>query len=781
VVFVEQCVSTKDRIRGDSDQEYHRLFATIDHGFCIIEVLFDENGRPFDYRFLETNPAFENHTGLHAAEGRTIRDFVPNHEKHWYEIYGRVAVTGEPVRFVNEAKAMGRWYDVHASRFGGPDSRKVAVLFTDITQRTLGETQLARLSQQRQVALDAANLGWWHYDPATRQVSYDVRYREIFGVTGSEQPNDAILKLLHPDDLPRVWAVVEAALNPLDPQPFSAEYRINRLDGLTCWVEAHGLASFEGEGRKRRAVSFVGTVADVTERKRVASELIQLAEESARQQRMYETALSNTVDFNYLFDLHGRFSYVNKALLDLWQKDLSQAIGKDFFDLDYPAELAARLQRQIQEVIQYKQPIRDETPYTSAIGTRAYEYIFAPVLGADGSVEAVAGSTRDITERKFAEAERERLLKEVDAERERLAEVFRQAPSFMCILSGPDHVFERANDRYYELVGHRDILGKPAREALPEVEGQGFFELLDNVYRTGEPYVGLDRSVLLQREPDRPPEERFLDLVYQPVRGADGAILGIFAQGIDVTERRLAEQELRQASLRKDEFLATLAHELRNPLAPIRLGLAVLQTEKLTGNAGTVIAMMDRQLTQLVRLVDDLLDVSRVTTGKITLRPETIDVRDVIAAAIETSRPSIDSAHHQFEVSLPEESLLLRADRTRLIQIITNIINNACKYTPDGGRIALSAERKDDAVLIRVQDSGIGLPADMLSQVFETFTQVGRSIDRAQGGLGLGLALVRRLTEMHGGKVWAESPGSGEGSTFTLWLPLRPQNLLHAE
>ncbi|HEX4612398.1 MAG TPA: PAS domain-containing protein, partial [Urbifossiella sp.] len=193
-------------------------------------------------------------------------------------------------------------------------------------------------------------------------------------------------------------------------------------------------------------------------------------------------------------------------------------------------------------------------PYTSALGTRAYEYIFVPVSGADGGVEAVAGSTRDITERRQAEAEREQLLREVETERGRLAEVFRHAPSFMAVLRGPDHVFERANDRYVALAGGRELIGRPVREALPEVVGQGFIDLLDRVYRSGEAFVGVGTRVVLEPGGGRPTEERYLDFVYQPLQAAGGAVGGILVQGIDQTERKRAERDLHD----REEFLRRL-------------------------------------------------------------------------------------------------------------------------------------------------------------------------------------------------------------------------------
>ena len=222
----------------------------------------------------------------------------------------------------------------------------------------------------------------------------------------------------------------------------------------------------------------------------------------------------------------------------------------------------------------------------------------------------------------------------------------------------------------------------------------------------------------------------------------------------------------------KDEFLAMLAHELRNPLAPIRTGLQVL---KLAPNAETATRareMMERQLTQMIRLIDDLLDVSRVSRGKIELKKEPIDLKTVIGLATETSLPLIEAGRHHLTMRLPQEPLPVDADPTRLAQVFSNLLNNSAKYTPDGGHIDVSARRYDGGVEVRVKDDGVGIPQSMLPEVFEMFSQVGRNLDRAQGGLGIGLTLVRRLIEMHGGSVRAESGGGEPGSVFVVFMPL---------
>ena len=223
---------------------------------------------------------------------------------------------------------------------------------------------------------------------------------------------------------------------------------------------------------------------------------------------------------------------------------------------------------------------------------------------------------------------------------------------------------------------------------------------------------------------------------------------------------------------RKDEFLAMLAHELRNPLAPISNAVHILQmSEKDPAKLKWAIEVIGRQLRQLVRLVDDLLDVSRITRGKIELKIESIDATQVVAAAIETSRPFVDALEHSLTVLLPPEPLLVKGDFARVAQILANLINNAAKYTNEGGRIAVTAAREGANVVFRVRDTGIGIPADLLSSIFEPFTQIDRTLARSQGGLGIGLTLVRRLVEMQGGRVFASSDGPDQGSEFTVSLP----------
>jgi signal transduction histidine kinase/ActR/RegA family two-component response regulator len=274
-----------------------------------------------------------------------------------------------------------------------------------------------------------------------------------------------------------------------------------------------------------------------------------------------------------------------------------------------------------------------------------------------------------------------------------------------------------------------------------------------------------------------------------------GVLLSLLCESLHRTRRRLEaerqnlrlsvdlQQQMRDAltesDRRKDEFLATLAHELRNPLAPVRNAIHILRARMPpTPELHWARDVIDRQVTQMTRLIDDLMDVSRITRGTFELRRDHVALDEVIRVAVETSRPGIDAAGHQLAVELPSEPLYLDADLIRLAQVFSNLLNNAAKYTGPGGRVAVTALRDGDMVSVAVQDTGIGIPAAMLTQVFEPFTQLDRSLERTRGGLGIGLALARRLVEMHGGTVAAHSAGPGQGSRFVVRLPVaaRPGN-----
>jgi signal transduction histidine kinase/ActR/RegA family two-component response regulator len=358
------------------------------------------------------------------------------------------------------------------------------------------------------------------------------------------------------------------------------------------------------------------------------------------------------------------------------------------------------------------------------------------------------------------------------AERARFAQLFEQAPVFMTVLRGPQHVFELANPEYMQLVENRPILGKPILDALPEVAAQGYVELLDKVYASGEAFSAVGAPYQYAGGADGAPMTRYLDFVYQPIKDADGKVSGIFVTGVDMTTRALAEAALRDADRRKDEFLAMLAHELRNPLAPIRNAAELISrrgsADPTTGHAAEIVR---RQTSQLTRIVDDLLDVSRISMGRIELKRESLLLSDVIERAIETVAPLLREKQHQITTQSGLEPVHVIGDLARLVQSFANVMSNAAKYTPPGGLIRIQVVPRGDSVGVEISDNGVGIAPEFLPRLFELFSQSNRTLDRAQGGLGIGLSVVKKIVEMHGGEVSGRSEGVGRGSTFEITLP----------
>jgi two-component system CheB/CheR fusion protein len=264
-----------------------------------------------------------------------------------------------------------------------------------------------------------------------------------------------------------------------------------------------------------------------------------------------------------------------------------------------------------------------------------------------------------------------------------------------------------------------------------------------------------------------------------PIRDAQGQVRKWVGSGTDVHETRELLEALRRADQRKDEFLAVLAHELRNPLAPLRNGLELLRLANGDSAATREArAMMERQVGHLVRLIDDLLDTSRIASGKLELRKMPMDVVEAVRVALETSRPLLASALHEVRTQLPDEPLVVEGDPVRLAQVFSNLLNNSARYTGTRGHVGIEARVEGNEVVVAVEDDGRGIPAEMLERVFEPFTQVDSGATRMHGGLGLGLALARRLVELHGGSIHAESAGPGRGSRFVVRLPAAPNALV---
>jgi PAS domain S-box-containing protein len=370
----------------------------------------------------------------------------------------------------------------------------------------------------------------------------------------------------------------------------------------------------------------------------------------------------------------------------------------------------------------------------------------------------------------------EQARRETEAEQGRLRALIATAPAAIAIYRGPEHVFHLTNQLYQRSIGFDPAGHSFASLGMPAP----WTERLDQVYRTGETLTMTEHPEPREAPGDGRTSTHYYDFAVQVMRDASGAHEGVATFSIDVTEKVLARQRLEAARAEaevanraKDEFLAMLGHELRNPLAPILTALHLMKL-RATGVLERERIIIERQVRHLVRLVDDLLDVSRITRGRIELHKEPLELKDVVTSALEMADPLIEDRRHEVAVAVPP-GLVVDGDRTRLSQVISNLLNNAAKYMEKGGRIRIEAQRVGDEAVLSVRDRGIGIAPDLLPRVFDLFIQDKQALDRAAGGLGLGLAIVRSLVHLHGGEVTAHSAGPGEGSEFRVRLKLAGQ------
>ena len=489
-----------------------------------------------------------------------------------------------------------------------------------------------------------------------------------------------------------------------------------------------------------------------------------LADESERLRRLYETVLDNTPDLVYVFDLAHRFTYANRVLLQMWGRTWEESIGRTCLELGYPDWHAAMHDREIEEVKATRRPVRGEVPFDGAFGRRIYDYILVPVIGPDGAVEAVAGTTRDVTERK----EHEQAL----ADSEQRFRTITNAMPKMVWTALPDGRIDYHNEQFYRFAGVApgDAEGDDWAERLlhPDDRAAGSAAWQHSV-ATGAPY---ETTYRLRHHAG---EYRWILARGLPLRDAGGRIVKWLGTDTDIHRQKLAEDALAAANQRKDEFLAMLAHELRNPLAPISAAAQVLRVantdpERVRNYAEVI----GRQVNHMTALVNDLLDVSRVTRGMVQFERALVDVKAVVTSAAEQVHPLVEANRHTLALELDPAPAWTPGDRARLVQVVANLLANAAKYTPPGGRIVLALERRAGRLAIRVGDNGSGIDAALLPHVFDLFTQGRRTPDRAQGGLGLGLALARTIAAAHDGTIHAASAGPGQGSTFTVELPAAP-------
>ena len=403
--------------------------------------------------------------------------------------------------------------------------------------------------------------------------------------------------------------------------------------------------------------------------------------------------------------------------------------------------------------------------------------------GEDASVEGLEAGADDYIVKPFSARElRARVeaqllrteIRAMQAARDRqLTEMFRHAPVAIAILRGAGHAIDYVNDEYMAVVGRRDLVGKGFLDALPELADQQIGSILDQVYTSGRPFTAEAQLVTLNRGPYGAPERAYFNFVYQPMRNRGEEVDGIAVIAVEVTELARARHDAEAADRAKDQFLAVLGHELRNPLAPILTAVRLLE---LKGPKDPVLQRLretiSRQATQMLKLVEDLLDVGRIITGKLRLEKRVVDIAAVARQAAEASLPFIEKHGHTLQVMGADNPLYVEADGARITQVLCNLLNNAAKFMPDGGRVELAIAETAGTVSLSVRDHGAGIPHHMLERVFDRFVQAEELGGHRGDGLGIGLSLVKTMVELHGGTVVARSDGPGRGSEFTVSIPM---------
>lgn len=513
--------------------------------------------------------------------------------------------------------------------------------------------------------------------------------------------------------------------------------------------------AFDDEEERLRSVALQNVNAILLARERAEREL------AAERERLRIT-LASIGDAVISTDALGRVQYLNAVAEALTGWTQAEAAGRPLPDVfhivneytRHPAENPALLALRKGVIA----GLANHTVLIARDGTeRPIDDSAAPMLDESGAAVGVVLVFRDVTERRGAEEAQARLAAIVESSQDAIISKS---------LRGVIRTWNTGAERLFGYTAE-EAIGQPITLLIPPERLDEEEMILDRIAR-GERIEHYE-TVRMAKDGRR----LHISLTVSPVRDAEGRVIGASKVGRDVTERKEAEEAMREADRRKDEFLALLAHELRSPLAPLRNGLQVMRLA--SGDANLVARtreMMDRQLSHLVRLIDDLLDIARISSNKMELRRSRVLLADVVSSAMETARPAFEAVGHELTVALPPEPILLDADFTRLAQVFGNLLNNSAKYTERGGHIWLRATRDGEQVVVRVEDTGIGIPASALPHVFDMFSQGDRFIERSTGGLGIGLALVKGLVEMHGGTVEAASPGQGKGSTFTVRLPV---------
>jgi len=632
----------------------------------------------------------------------------------------------------------------------------------DLSEQKSIERALREKEAFQNAILTSAGVCVIAVDTAGKILSFNRTAERLLGYTAEEVVGRVSPLVLHlPSELAaRAAQLTDELGRTIEPrQVFSAralqgevesgEWTFVRKDGSTFPVDLAVTALRDQAGG---LIGFLGIAHDLTARKAIEDAL----RESEAQLRMIT---ESTEAWLARIDVHERYLFANRAFTERAGMRRRSVIGRTVREV--VSERAYRVVKpELTRALAGERVLFEKLVPYYAMGERYVRIEYIPELDAHGAVRGVVEVIVDLTQRRRAEE----ALRESEA---RLATLTAAVPA-MLFSTTAEGCIDYVNDTFFEYSGlSREVSVAPAWQKIVEPDDlPRVLASWDASVRTGQ---DLNVECRLRRADGTYRWFKGYAAQLRDERRGASKWLGV---ALDIDDQKKAEATLQDANRRKNEFLAMLAHELRNPLAPIRNSAHILQMLSVgEPRLKTTTEMIGRQVSHMARLIDDLLDVARITQGKITLRREPLELMPLLYNAVESVRPFIDARGHELRIEPPAAPVYLEADATRLTQVVTNLLSNATKYTDAGGRISLSVRQDGEQIVIVVRDTGIGISAELMPDLFNPFTQSDRSLDRSQGGLGIGLSLVKRLVEMHGGEVKGFSAGLGKGSTFTVRLP----------
>ena len=705
-----------------------------------------------DWRFT-----YVNHTGeriLRASReellGKSHWDLFPEAKGSIGEHEYRRAIRDQvPVTFELLYEPWQHWYAVNAcpTRQGG-----LSVYLRDITESRRAVDALRESEQYFRHVIDSMPQLVWSTRPDGYHDLYNKQWFEYTGRSFEETKGEGWNAIFHPDDQAAAWKRWRHSLE--TGELYQIEYRCRRFDGQYRWFLGRATAIRDDAGR---IVRWFGTCTDIDDQKQAEARLL-------KQWQTFDTALSNTPDHIYTFDLDAHFTYLNRAAVDFWGVTLEAALGKTPRDLGYPPERSTHLLHEIQQVVATRSPLRAQTAHTTSTGdTRHFDYILVPVIAPDGRVEAVAGSTRDITLRERME----QALAESEANLER---VFAQAPVAIVAFRGRGFTVEMANSYYLDIINRKDIVGRKLVDVLPELSPD-VWDVLYRVFDTGEPFVGNEWLVPYDYNRDGVPEDRWFNVVYNPLREFDGTVSGLMAVLTDVSAQVTARQELERVNRELEEFAYVASHDLQEPLRMVNTYTQLLMRRHISAEnqaAQSYAGIITQGVRRMEQLITDLLSYSRsLNRSELVpaLESTTADLNICWAEALTVLSVAIAESGAQITaVSLP----IVRGDTAQLAHVFQNLLSNSLKYRKTSviPQISVSTERRQQSWVIAVRDNGIGFEQIYADRIFGLFKRLHRE---EYPGTGLGLAICQRIVERYQGRIWAESE-LGVGSTFFIEL-----------